>query len=119
MNTRFPTRLCHFIDRNFHRLFWPLLAATCVVALIGSYHQVYLRNDAAPNGIVSLELGRSYEKDTAIVQSWKKDLSDPIVANLCEPNAPPVDRLRIAQSDVTLDYLFLLLYTALGIVIIG
>ena len=119
MNLPLPTRFCHFIARNFHRLFWPILAATCVVACITSYQQLYLRSDAAPDGIVSLELGRSFSKDTTIVQSWKKDVSDPVIANLCEPNAPPVNRLRIAQSDVALDYLFIIFYTALGIVIIA
>jgi hypothetical protein len=108
-----------FAGRNFHRCFWPLLVAVCVIGFVRLQDRVYLQNDAAPHGILSLELGRSYQTDTAIIQSWKKDVSDPVAADLCETHLASVDRLRIARSDVRLDYLFIVVYTLLGLVIIA
>ena len=104
--------------RYFHILFWPLLVAAFIVAFIQLKDKTYLQNDTAPQGIVSLELGGSYQRDTAIIQSWKTDTLDRTSVTLCQPTPQPINRLRKARFDVQLDYLFIFLYTLLGIIIV-
>ena len=57
--------------RYFHILFWPVLVAALVVGFLKLKDKSYLQNDTATHGIVSLELGNSFARDTAIIQSWK------------------------------------------------
>src|SRR5260221_4358720 len=104
--------------RYFHFLFWPVLVATFIVAFIQLKDKTYLQNDTAPHGIVSLELGSGFQRDTSIIQSWKSDTLDRTSVTLCQPTPQPINRLKKARFDVCIDYLFILLYTLLGIVII-
>ena len=104
--------------RYFHFLFWPVLVATFIVAFIQIKDKTYLQNDTAPQGIVSLELGGDFQRDTSIIQSWKSDTLDRTSVTLCQPTPQPINRLRKARFDVCIDYLFILLYTGLGLIII-
>jgi len=112
-------RFYHFINRNFPILFWPVLAAAFFVAFIQLKDKVILTNDVAHHGIVSLELSRTSARDSAIIYSWKKDTLDHHAPEICRDVPRPIHRLEIARFDVLLDYLFILLYTALGIIIIA
>src|ERR1700754_393013 len=104
--------------RYFHILIWPVLVGAFIVAFIQLKDKTYLQNDTAPQGIVSLELGDSYQRDTAIIQSWKTDTLDRTSVTMCQPTPQPINRLHKARFDVKLDYLFILLYTLLGIIIV-
>jgi hypothetical protein len=95
-----------------------VLVAAFFVAFIQLKDKTYLQNDTATNGILSLELGSSFRRDTAIIQSWKSDTLDRSSVSLCQPMPQPINRLKKARFDVYIDYLFILLYTLLGIIII-
>ena len=98
--------------RRFHFLFWPVATLTIAVMLLELNHQTVLRNDTAPYGIVSLGLGRGYARDTGIVQSWKDSLTDTAPQDFCAINPKTIFPLNTAKTDVALDYLFIVLYTA-------
>ncbi|MBS1660440.1 MAG: hypothetical protein JST68_05250 [Bacteroidetes bacterium] len=104
--------------RYFHFLFWPVLVATFVVGFLQLKDQTYLQNDTAPHGIISLELGKDSARNNAIIQSWKSDTTDRSAVTLCQQNAPTINRLKKARTDVYVDYLFIVLYTLLGVIII-
>jgi len=104
--------------RNFHFLFWPLLVAALIVVFIKLKDRSYLQNDTAPAGIISLELGATYTADTAVIQSWKSDTLDRTSITLCQPRPLPIQRLHKARFDVYVDFVFILFYTLLGLVII-
>ena len=112
------TRLYSFVHRNFTVLFWPVLAATFIVAFLQLKDQTYLQNDLAPKGIVSLELGHSRTADSAIVQSWKQDTVNRAATDPCQEKPPVINRLRRARTNVWMDLVFILLYTSLGVIII-
>jgi hypothetical protein len=103
---------------RFHFLFWPLLLATLVVAFIQLKDKTYLESDTAPRGIVSLELGWSQTRDTSIIRSWKTDTLDLSSVTLCQQQPLPMNLLKKARFDVCLDYLFILLYTLLGVLVV-
>jgi hypothetical protein len=109
----------YFIHRHFSVLFWPVLAVTFIVAFLQLKDQTYLENDLAPKGIVSLELGRNSTVDSAIVQSWKQDTLDRTASDPCRFTPPSINRLHRARTDVRMDFLFILLYTALGVILIA
>jgi len=113
------SRLYHFIQSNFKILFWPVFAATFIVAFLQLKDQTYLKNDKAPQGIVSLELGPTHASDSTIIQSWKQDTLDPAAADPCNAASSTINRLHKARADVQMDFLFILLYTALGIIIVA
>ncbi|MBN8850567.1 MAG: hypothetical protein BGO55_31350 [Sphingobacteriales bacterium 50-39] len=116
----FPiSRLYHFVRQNFKLLFWPVFTATFIVAFLQLKDQTYLKNDKAPKGIVSLELGPTRAADGAIVRSWEQDTLDRSTANPCSAASSAINRLHKARTDVRMDFLFILLYTALGIIIIA
>ena len=104
--------------RYFHFLFWPVLVATLIVFSLKLKDKTYLQNDTATRGIISLELGESYPKDTAIIQSWASDTLDRSSVTLCQPTPQPINRLKKARFDVYIDYGFILLYTVLGLIIV-
>ncbi|MBS1605223.1 MAG: hypothetical protein JST42_21345 [Bacteroidetes bacterium] len=104
--------------RNFHFLFWPLLVAALIVVFIKLKDRSYLQNDTAPAGIISLELASTYTADTAIIQSWKSDTLDRTSITLCQPRPQPIQRLHKARFDVCVDFVFILFYSGLGLVII-
>lgn len=118
MNDSSIQRFYPFIYRHFYLFFWPVFAATFIVAFIQLRDKAYLTNETAPNGIVSMELGWTSAKDSAIIQSWKADIHDPFAMDPFHTGISPVNRLIIARNDIYLDYLFILLYTFLGIIII-
>src|SRR6201991_2766084 len=104
--------------RYFHILFWPLLVGAFIVGFIQLKDKTYLQNGPAPQGILSLELGGSYQRDTAIIQSWKTDTLDRTSVTMCQPTPQPINSLHKARFDVKLDYLFILLYAILSIIIV-
>jgi hypothetical protein len=104
--------------RYFHFLFWPVLVATFIVAFIQLKDKTYLQNLTAPQGIVSLELGGNYRRDTSIIHSWATDTLDRASVTLCQPIPQPIHRLKKARFDVRINYLFILLYTLLGIIMV-
>lgn len=112
-------RIYQYISRYFTPLFWTVFVAAFFVAFIQIKDKTYLTNATAPHGIVSLELGWTGAKDSAIIQSWKADTSDPLATNECQTSPLPINRLQIARFDTYLDYLFIFLYTALAIIIIA
>jgi hypothetical protein len=115
-----PTgRLYHFVQTHSKLLFWPVFAATCIVAFFQLHDQTWLKNGKAPLGIVSLELGPTHACDIAIIQSWKKDTLDHSTADPCSPATAAINRLHKARTDVNVDFLFILLYTSLGIISIA
>ena len=114
-----PPAFYRFVQRYFHLLFWPVLAAALLVAFIELKDRTYLQNEKAPKGIGSLELGPSQAVDKAIVASWKMDTLDLTTFDECRGSAPTINRLRKARTDIYLDYGFILLYTALAIIIIA
>ncbi|HVU55959.1 MAG TPA: hypothetical protein VHD83_12935 [Puia sp.] len=113
------SRLYHFVEHNFKMLFWPVFAATFIVAFLQLKDQTYLRNDLAPKGIISLELGSTRSIDSAIVRSWERDTLDRSAIDPCSAASPTINRLHKARTDVRIDFLFILLYTALGIIIVA
>jgi hypothetical protein len=112
-------RLYSFLQRYFHILFWPLLTLTFCVMLLELKDQTVLRTDAAPYGIVSLELGHSFAKDTGIVQSWKDSVPDMAPQDLCALQQRAVIPYNTAKPNVVLDYLFIVLYTTLLVIVLG
>ena len=113
------SRLYHFIQKKFKMLFWPVFAATFIVAFLQLKDQTYLKNEAAPKGIVSLELGRTRAADRAIIRSWEQDTLDRSTSDPCSAAPAVINRLHKARTDVWVDFLFILLYTALGIIIVA
>ncbi|MBN9381106.1 MAG: hypothetical protein J0H74_10085 [Chitinophagaceae bacterium] len=116
-----PVKLSNFyyyIYHHFSVLFWPVLAATFIVAFLQLKDQTYLRNDLAPKGIVSLELGHTRAVDSAIIASWKQDTVNRLAADPCREKPPVINRLHRAHTDVYMDFIFILLYTTLGVIII-
>jgi hypothetical protein len=111
-------RFYGFVARNFHRLFWPALAGTLIVLLLQLKDQSSLRTDAAPMGIVSLETG-SYRTDTAIVASWKSVLPDMPADDFCEVKTAQPTRLEIAHGGVLWDFVFIVFYMALFVVVLS
>ena len=111
-------RFYGFVARNFQRFFWPVLAGTLVVMLLQLQDQTVLRTDAAPSGIVSLEVG-NYAKDTTIIASWKDTIPYIPADNFCEVSKVLPTRLQVAKSDVWWDYVFILFYTALLVIILA
>jgi len=112
-------RLYDVVYRNFTALFWPVFAVTFIVAFLQLKDQTYLQNDLAPRGIISLELGRSRTIDSAIVQSWRQDSINRAATDPCQSAPLTINRTRRARTDVYADFLFILLYTTLGIIIIA
>lgn len=108
----------YYIFRHFSVLFWPILAVTFIVAFLQLKDQTYLQNDLAPKGIVSLELGHTPAVDSAIVMSWRQDTVNRLATDPCQERSPVINRLHRARTDVYADFLFILLYTALGVIII-
>lgn len=113
------SRLYHFIQSNFKILFWPVFAATFIVAFLQLKDQTWLTNKKAPKGIVSLELGPTRADDIAIIQSWEQDTLDRSTADPCSVTPSTINILHKARTDVRMDFLFILLYTALGIIIVA
>jgi hypothetical protein len=97
------------------------LAGTFLLAFIQLKDQPYLQNDKAPQGIVSLELGHTRAIDSAIINSWKKDTVDNITIYECRESEDQatINRLHVASRDIDIDNIFILFYTALGLVIIA
>jgi len=118
MNPASQNRFYGFVTRRFHRLFWPVLAGTLVMLLSQLKDQAALATDAAPKGILSLATG-NYRTDTAIVASWQSDVPVLPADNFCEVKTVPQKRLEVAKSDVQWDYLFILFYTALFVVVLA
>lgn len=105
-------------------LFWPFLVGTFITGGIQLKQQSTLRNETAPHGIVSLELGKTFTIDTAIIGSWNRPSADSLVIDSCAHPATgkrdPTSRiLNVARSNVYGDYGFILFYTGLAILIIG
>jgi len=80
--------------------------------------QAALTTDAAPKGILSLAAG-NYRTDTAIIASWQSDVPVLPADNFCEVKTVPRKRLEVATSNVQWDYLFILFYTALFVVVLA
>jgi hypothetical protein len=118
MNLASQHRFYGLVARNFHRFFWPVLAGTLIILLLQLKGQNALRTDAAPMGIISLELG-NYRTDTAVIASWKGFLPDIPADDFCEVKVQQPTRLEIAHSYVLWDFAFIVFYTALFIVILA
>ena len=112
-------RLYDFIHRNFTVLFWPVLAIAFIIAFLQMKDETYLQNDLAPKGIISLELGRTHTADSAIVRSWQRDSVNLMATDPCQEKPPVINRLHRARTSVYIDFLFILLYTALGVIIVA
>src|SRR5581483_9952440 len=91
--------------------------AMLLLLLLKWKEQTVLSNGVAPYGIVSLEMG-SYGQDTAIVNSWKEPVMGTTPQDFCALQPAAINPLRIARKDVMLDYLFILLYTALLVIVL-
>lgn len=114
-----PTpRSYRFVSHRFTSLFWPVFIATLIAAALQLKDQPYLQSPEAQYGIVSLELGNTFAKDSAIIMSWKLDTLIHDKTNNCWQKSARIDRLAIARANVYLDYPFILLYTTLAIIII-
>lgn len=107
-----------FVDRNFHRLFWPVLAVTVVLLLVQLKDHAVLRTDAAPMGLVSLAMGKP-STDSAIVASWKSRLPDIPADDFCEVKVEQPTRLQVAHTVVMRDLIFLLFSSLLFIIIVA
>src|SRR5258708_18100358 len=108
-------RFYGFVACNFHRLFWPALAGTLVLMFLQLDDQRALTTDAAPMGIISLEVG-NYQSDIAIIVSWQGCMPDRPADDHCEVKVVQRTRLEVAHSNVWGDFLFILFYTALFVV---
>jgi hypothetical protein len=116
MNLASQNRFYGFVNRNFHRLFWPVLAVAVVLLLLQIKDQAALQTDAAPMGLVSLVMGRS-TADSAILASWKTRVPDIPADDFCEVKAEQPTRLQVATTVVARDFLFIL-FTGLFFMII-
>ena len=101
-----------FVLRRFHALFWPVLTATICLLLLLWKDQAWLCNSTAPYGLFSLETGRQYRQDTAILASWKDSVPNTAPQDFCALHPAPIVPLHIAQSDAVLNYFLILFYTA-------
>ena len=106
------------IQRRFHRLFWPVLAATLFLLLLKWKDQTVLTNNAAPYGIVSFELG-SYSQDTAIINSWRVAVEGTTPQDFCALQPAAIIPLRVARAYVWGDYTFILLFMVLLIQVLS
>ncbi|HEX8747235.1 MAG TPA: hypothetical protein VF717_08540 [Pyrinomonadaceae bacterium] len=94
------------------RALWPLIALLIAINLwlgIKAGGDNLLRNSAAPNGIISLEVAGSMGAAEAIMQSWNRLLPDGTTL-----------LLDVARQSLKWDYVFILFYTitlALGCLI--
>lgn len=118
MNPASQLRFYKFVARHFHRLFWPVLAGTLLLMFLQLDDQRALTTGAAPMGIVSLETG-NYRADSAIIVSWKGVLPVKPADNFCEVKEVKRTRLQVAHANVWGDFLFILFYTALFVVVLS
>jgi hypothetical protein len=109
-----------WVIKRYKLIFWLLFIA----AFVSGYYQVLqnkkLKNETASRGIISLELGKSFEIDTAIIFSWTRYIepdTSSVNQNDCEI-VEPVNRLKLAAKNISVDFLFIVCYTCLLIVII-
>src|ERR1700709_1270370 len=112
-------RLYRSIESHFHPLFWPVLAAVFVVVFLQLKDQTYLQNDIAPNGLPSLEMAGTYDRDSAIIRPWKRDTLDVSSVTLCQRTPRRINRLQKARFDLHLDYVLILLYILLGGIVLA
>jgi len=118
MNLVSQNRFYGFVARNFHRLFWPVLAISLVLLLLQLKDQAALRTDVAPMGLASLAIGK-YAADSAILASWKTRLPDVPADDFCEVKAEQPTRLQVAHAVVTRDLVFILFSSLLFIIILA
>jgi hypothetical protein len=118
MNPTSKHRFYGFVAHRFHRLFWPVLAGTLVLLLSQLKDQVALTTDAAPKGILSMEMS-NYRTDMAILASWQSDVPLIPADNFCEVKTAPQKRWEVAKSNVQWDYLFIVFCTALFVVVLA
>jgi len=118
MNPYSTPGLYRFVQRRFHALFWPLLTATACVLLLLWKDQPWLCNPTAPYGLFSLETGRQYSQDTAILASWKDPVPNTAPQDFCALRPAPIIPLQVAKSAVVLNYFFILFYTTLFAILV-
>jgi len=118
MNLASQHRFYGFVARNFHRLFWPVLAIALVLLLLQLKDQAALRTDAAPMGLASLAIGK-YAADSAVLTSWKSRLPDIPADDFCEVKAGQPTRLQVAHGVVTRDFALILFSSLLFIIILA
>ncbi len=121
-------RWYHWTDDHFSLLFWPVFIGACFLAFVIFREETNLKNKIATHDMVSLEWGASDARDTAIIQSWKKDSVDQLSGVCCAVNSndnsnkniyqkkKSIDKLALAKQDVQLDYVFIFFYTLLIII---
>jgi hypothetical protein len=99
-------------------LFWSLLVLTVLSGYVQILQNKWLKNETAPNGIMSLEMSRSFTTDTAIVFSWNKEIvKDSTTINSCK-FAGYKNLITTARNNISYDFFFIFCYTFLAIVIV-
>jgi hypothetical protein len=105
--------------RFFHPLFWPVLALTVLIGLIEWKDQQVLSTDAAPYGMLSLALGGHNDQDTAIIRQWHDSIPDTAPKDFCAAHPAPVIPIQVAGPAVLLDFVFIVSYSAVLILLLG
>lgn len=94
-----------------------LLLAVIAFLLITSTMQFYgdlFTNPQAPHGIISLQLAATHEQGMKVLESWKAP-----VDNLKAAAGTSGEQLGYAIFQTWLDYLFILVYVILGIILVN
>jgi len=61
-----------FINQNIRKISFTLLALLIICTAVLYYFDLFLKTQAAPNGIVSFELAQTLSKSQAIMDSWNQ-----------------------------------------------
>lgn len=101
-----------FINRYFRYLIYFLLLANIVVINKMTEHKELLETSWSPNGILSLELSFSQEKQDSILKTWEVTNRNFIFfGNECKELTLSLNAIRVAGDQNKWDYLFILIYT--------
>lgn len=105
--------------KNYKLWFWIFFILSVITADILLLQNKKLKTETASKGIVSLELGNSFERDTAIVASWRMQPQDTnLVKTACKEPAKP-NLLSLAKTNTYIDFIFICFYVLFGIILIS
>ncbi|MBS1597061.1 MAG: hypothetical protein JST75_02465 [Bacteroidetes bacterium] len=106
-----------FETNRFRILFWIFFICALITGYIQALQNKDLTNETATSGIISLETSGSYQRDTAIISSWKTIIPIDSLNNNCAP-VPQKNRLELATNNIFIDFFFIFFYTGFAILII-
>jgi len=107
-----------FLQNRYKQFFWIFFIGAFITGYVQTLQNNQLTNVTATRGIISLETGSSFQRDSSIISSWKMVIHDTALVNNCKlPD--PVNLLNLAKKNIIIDFFFIFFYTGLAIVIIS